>query len=80
MKRAVQLTGFRRQKRGYTGLLVYPEENVDSGITHQDPTDPYFQYQWYLVSIYKDRLAKELNTYLPNFDRKTLDKMEVNPD
>lgn len=55
VKRAVQLTGYKRQKRGYTGLLITPEQqeaNFDSdrGLETQDPTDPFFQYQWYLVS------------------------------
>jgi hypothetical protein len=57
VKRAVQLTGYKRQKRGYTGLLINPEENIDAGLSHKDPTDPFFQYQWYLVSYHHDPVA-----------------------
>jgi len=48
VKRAIQMTGFKRQKRGYTGLLIDPEQMAPIG---QEPTDPYFQYQWYLKNI-----------------------------
>lgn len=52
VKRAVQLSGYKRTKRGYTGILVDPEETMVAGLAHQDPTDPFFQYQWYLVRLY----------------------------
>lgn len=43
---AVQQTGFKREKRGYKPLKV---ENLVSFMRPQaDPTDPYFQFQWYL--------------------------------
>lgn len=47
---AVQQSGFKRVKRGYKSLnidqLVPLQQLKNSG--SQDPTDPYFQYQWYL--------------------------------
>jgi len=46
---AVQQTGFRRVKRGYSPLKV---ENLVQLKPHEDPTDPYFPFQWYLVSQY----------------------------
>ena len=45
----VQQSGFRRVKRGFNPLKVenlVPELPTNVG----DPTDPYFQFQWYLVS------------------------------
>jgi hypothetical protein len=48
VKFAVQQTGFNRVKRGFNPLRV--ENLVDFPLDHNDPTDPYFQYQWYLVS------------------------------
>uniref|UniRef100_A0A8D8UDW2 Neuroendocrine convertase 2 n=1 Tax=Cacopsylla melanoneura TaxID=428564 RepID=A0A8D8UDW2_9HEMI len=45
---AVQQSGFKRVKRGYKPLKV---ENLVPDIEladAQDPTDPYFRYQWYL--------------------------------
>lgn len=42
------MTGFKRKKRGYTGLLIDPEQMAPIG---QEPTDPYFQYQWYLKNV-----------------------------
>ncbi|CAG9765727.1 unnamed protein product [Ceutorhynchus assimilis] len=43
---AIQQPGFVRVKRGYKPLKV---ENLVQNIEpHQDPTDPYFPYQWYL--------------------------------
>ena len=48
--------GFRRFKRGYKAdrlaQIVRPDgngPNRPSGM--RDPTDPYFPYQWYLVSF-----------------------------
>ena len=43
-----QQLGFKRQKRGYKPLKV---ENLVKITPQKDPTDPYFKYQWYLVSI-----------------------------
>ncbi|XP_050295160.1 neuroendocrine convertase 2 [Anthonomus grandis grandis] len=43
---AIQQPGFKRVKRGYKPLKV---ENLVQNIEpHQDPTDPYFVFQWYL--------------------------------
>ncbi|XP_066245943.1 neuroendocrine convertase 2 isoform X1 [Euwallacea similis] len=43
---AIQQPGFVRVKRGYKPLKV---ENLVKNIEpHQDPSDPYFPYQWYL--------------------------------
>ncbi|CAG0882972.1 unnamed protein product [Cyprideis torosa] len=43
---AVQQTGFSRHKRGYKPLRV---ENLVHDIKPQrEPTDPFFEYQWYL--------------------------------
>ena len=53
---AVQQMGFRRSKRGYKAAALLPSPTGGPGATaqaakeHQDPTDPYFTYQWYLVS------------------------------
>ena len=48
---AVQQIGFRREKRGFQSLRV---ENLVPNLPptkqQNDPTDPYFPYQWYLVS------------------------------
>lgn len=41
------MTGYKREKRGYTGLLL---ETPELPAVLPEPTDPYFQYQWYLVS------------------------------
>ena len=46
VKRAVQMAGYKREKRGYTGLLLEPPEMVAQ---LPEPTDPFFQFQWYLV-------------------------------
>lgn len=43
---AVQLAGFKRVKRGYKPLVV--ENLVGEMKPGRDPTDPYFQLQWYL--------------------------------
>nr|CAG4636015.1 EOG090X02T5 [Eubosmina coregoni] len=51
---AVQQMGFRRSKRGYKAAALLPSPTGGPGATaqaakeHQDPTDPYFTYQWYL--------------------------------
>lgn len=45
---AVQQSGFKRVKRGYKPLKV---ENLVPDIVmkeSQDPSDPYFPFQWYL--------------------------------
>lgn len=49
----MQQVGFRRFKRGYKPIPA----SIDPAIAiaaaakeHKDPTDPYFAYQWYLVS------------------------------
>ncbi|XP_064489756.1 neuroendocrine convertase 2-like [Ornithodoros turicata] len=44
---AVQQTGFKRVKRGYTELRLGPE-NLR---LQREPTDPYFPYQWYLKNV-----------------------------
>lgn len=47
----VQQVGFRREKRGYRKLpTITVEDVVSAAKEHKDPTDPYFAYQWYLVS------------------------------
>lgn len=43
---AVQMAGFKRVKRGYKPLVV--ENLVGEMKPGRDPTDPYFQLQWYL--------------------------------
>ncbi|KAK9497184.1 hypothetical protein O3M35_004549 [Rhynocoris fuscipes] len=43
---AVQMPGFKRVKRGYKALVV--ENLVGEMKPGRDPTDPYFQLQWYL--------------------------------
>lgn len=43
---AVQLAGFKRVKRGYKPLRV--ENLVPYMRPQNDPTDPYFPFQWYL--------------------------------
>lgn len=43
---AVQQTGFKRVKRGYKPLRV--ENLVQHMRPQQDPSDPYFPFQWYL--------------------------------
>lgn len=40
------MTGFRRQKRGFTRLVIGPENLA----LDREPNDPYFPFQWYLVS------------------------------
>ncbi|XP_040062500.1 neuroendocrine convertase 2 [Ixodes scapularis] len=44
---AVQQTGFKRVKRGYTELKLGPE-NLR---LQREPSDPYFPYQWYLKNV-----------------------------
>ena len=46
MQLAVQQTGFKRVKRGYKPLRV--ENLVHHMRPQQDPSDPYFPFQWYL--------------------------------
>ena len=47
VKRIVQLTGYKRIKRGYKTL-----ENLQAQFPdYKPPNDPYFKYQWYLVSL-----------------------------
>ena len=43
---AIQQTGFKRPKRGYTQLILGPENLA----LNEEPSDPYFPFQWYLVS------------------------------
>ncbi len=51
---AVQQVGFRRFKRGYkkpSATPIDPAAAIAAAAKeHRDPTDPYFTYQWYLVS------------------------------
>ncbi|CAN7995454.1 unnamed protein product, partial [Ixodes hexagonus] len=44
---AVQQTGFKRVKRGYTELKLGPE-NLR---LQREPSDPYFPFQWYLKNV-----------------------------
>ena len=49
----MQQVGFRRFKRGYKSLQapIDPAAAIAAAAKeHKDPTDPYFAYQWYLVS------------------------------
>lgn len=49
--KAVQQMGFRRFKRGYKADRLAQITRADNaGHKMRDPTDPYFPYQWYLVS------------------------------
>ena len=54
IKKIVQQTGYKRIKRGYKSLedlqTQFPE--------YKPPQDPYFKYQWYLVS--KKYISSEL--------------------
>ncbi|ROT60897.1 PC2-like protein [Penaeus vannamei] len=45
---AFQQLGFRRVKRGYKPLKVENLVPLQSIQSDRDPTDPYFEYQWYL--------------------------------
>nr|AEI52301.1 PC2-like protein [Penaeus monodon] len=45
---AFQQLGFRRVKRGYKPLKVENLVPLQSIHSDRDPTDPYFDYQWYL--------------------------------
>ncbi|XP_063587557.1 neuroendocrine convertase 2-like [Penaeus indicus] len=45
---AFQQLGFRRVKRGYKPLKVENLVPLQSIQSDRDPTDPYFDYQWYL--------------------------------
>ncbi|XP_042236382.1 neuroendocrine convertase 2-like [Homarus americanus] len=45
---AYQQAGFKRVKRGYKPLKVENLVPLHTIQSHQDPTDPYFHYQWYL--------------------------------
>lgn len=61
VKRAIQQVGFRRIKRGYKTVedlkTQFPE--------YKPPTDPYFQYQWYLVSYNPDNpILPHLQSYI----------------
>lgn len=51
---AIQQVGFRRFKRGYKKPLATPIDPAAAiaaaAREHRDPTDPYFAFQWYLVS------------------------------
>lgn len=44
IKHAVQQSGFKRVKRGFRPLRV--ENLIDIPLDSEDPTDPYFQFQW----------------------------------
>ncbi|XP_015793535.1 neuroendocrine convertase 2 [Tetranychus urticae] len=44
---AVQQSGFKRVKRGYRQLILGPEHLS----LNQEPSDPYFPYQWYLKNV-----------------------------
>ncbi|CAG9532964.1 unnamed protein product [Cercopithifilaria johnstoni] len=45
-----QLTGFKRVKRGYRALEERLQQQLDFTAA-QSPTDPLYQYQWYLNNI-----------------------------
>lgn len=68
---AVQQVGFRRFKRGYKTLpastftAIDPAQAIASAAKeHKDPTDPYFTYQWYLVSSNRNSQPKRLNLFI----------------
>jgi proprotein convertase subtilisin/kexin type 2 len=62
---AVQQVGFRRFKRGYKKPLATPIDPAAAiaaaAKEHRDPTDPYFTYQWYLVSEHTHANGSEQN-------------------
>ena len=73
---------YRDEKRGYNPLKV---ENLVDLPPQEDPTDPLFQHQWYLVRSQKIELHLEvlcLNCELNGnyfIIRKTRVKMVANP-
>ena len=46
-----QLTGYRRNKRGYAPLAERLQEQLDFTAV-QSPSDPLYSAQWYLVSSF----------------------------
>lgn len=53
IRTAIQQTGFRRVKRGYRPLntanfISSSNRKLTRKQTGQEPSDPYFKYQWYL--------------------------------
>lgn len=46
-----QEPGYKRVKRGYKPLEEQLK-SLDFQSRLESPTDPYYQYQWYLVSIW----------------------------
>uniref|UniRef100_A0A1I7XG83 S8_pro-domain domain-containing protein n=1 Tax=Heterorhabditis bacteriophora TaxID=37862 RepID=A0A1I7XG83_HETBA len=46
--RVEQLTGYKRTKRGYRPLVERLQNQLDFSSV-QSPTDPLYNYQWYLV-------------------------------
>ena len=76
---------YRDEKRGYNPLKV---ENLVDLPPQEDPTDPLFQHQWYLVRSQKKKRIKlhlEVHMYTSNMEifyfiiRKTRVKMVANP-
>jgi len=50
VRHAIQQPGFRRTKRGYNRLRLAVLDEIQQ--QHQnEPTDPYFPYQWYLKNV-----------------------------
>lgn len=61
---AVQQVGFRRFKRGYKPVpaAIDPAAVIAAAAKeHKDPTDPYFTYQWYLVSYWQTTASISLS-------------------
>jgi proprotein convertase subtilisin/kexin type 2 len=54
---ASQQIGFRRIKRGYNKLRLGPEDLS----LNKEPTDPYFQFQWYLKNVGQNGGKKRLD-------------------
>lgn len=49
VQHAIQQAGFHRTKRGYNRLRLAVLEQIQQQYQNE-PTDPYFPFQWYLVS------------------------------
>lgn len=54
---ATQQIGFKRDKRGYNKLKLGPEDLS----LNKEPTDPYFQFQWYLKNVGQNGGKKRLD-------------------
>jgi len=57
IKHAVQQSGFKREKRGFKPAYATKQgsnekgNNIANPDTSEDPTDPYFKYQWPLKNV-----------------------------